>query len=244
MHRYAPEGDNNLWKSTLKDKYIMDRNLGAMSAFDNEYSNTIGLYYQFGRKDPLPDAKTKLYDINGMPLTGSASPMWPSSSDDCMKVIENPAPYIYHSVKHPYVIYPYTNHDWVNHVNNKYYLSRWYNPEWYDSETGKSFFDPCPRGWRIPDNISIWNSILGSSTLVTQGTATFGRFFTLKDNTQTFYPLISDSRNLAKSTNGRYVTYQISGTYAFGLRLRNNYGNPSTGEFGRGTFWSVRPVRE
>lgn len=155
MHRYAGKGNNNVWDGKYKDKFIMDRNLGAMGASEKELEASRGFYYQFGRKDPFPHPKTVLYDINGNPQT-----TFPALSGDCVSIVIGKA-HLYASVFRPYSFYAAGNIDWVQ--DNPYTTSAWNNPQWYTNGNGKSIFDPSPQGWRLPENGSTWNIFIGSS---------------------------------------------------------------------------------
>lgn len=152
VHRY----ENTVWNNKYKNKYIMDRNLGAMSAngnTDDEYKKSCGLYYQFGRKDPFPSSQTLIYNINGEPL----KPInWAPTADDCIEIVYTEATHLYQSVKRPYTFFSPSG-DWLK--PNSYGTSIWNNPDWYSSDTNKSIFDPSPPGWKIPDYRNIWDDI-------------------------------------------------------------------------------------
>lgn len=137
-----------IWESDYKDKYIMDRNLGANSA--DPTSSTIddrrGLYYQFGRKDPFT-ADIEHYDINGNKI---------SEANNAVSVTKGQASFAT-AVKNPKMFYAYapdwTNRDWASPNN---YASK----DWNDNtgNMNKSFFDPCPEGWRLPVN-GTWDKL-------------------------------------------------------------------------------------
>lgn len=141
VHRY----ESATWNKTYKNKYIMDRNLGAMSAKSSEYEKSLGLYYQYGRKDAFPHTETRLYNIDGQALSPTN---WQPTEKECIEIVSNSASNIYQSIKRPYSFFYLTNSDWVK--ENPYYLNIWNNPNWYSSENGKSIFDPSPPGWKVP----------------------------------------------------------------------------------------------
>lgn len=136
------------WKYT--NKYIMDRNLGASAASNSDYAGSRGFYYQFGRKDPFPHTSTTLYDIEGNPQS-----TFTASNNDCIERIAGTA-YFYMGVKRPYSFYYPGSNDWVRENPYSSTSRLWNNPTWY-SDTDKSFFDPCPPGWRLPVN-NTWHS--------------------------------------------------------------------------------------
>lgn len=128
VHRY----DGEYWDNNLKDKYIMDRNIGAMSTTydtENNFNATLGLYYQFGRKDPVPYDYNNLYDINGNKRpTGIIVNTY---KVDFYKLVHQP--------------------DCTLYPKSESVLS-WYNLQWYKdmSNSDKSIFDPSPPGWKMP----------------------------------------------------------------------------------------------
>lgn len=152
----AASGTNNatywtkskaIWTTGIyKNKWIMDRNLGAQIASNMRVKDPVeafGLYYQYGRKDPFPfrgaiyqhssstySDKYKLYEIDGQ-TTVSWSP-------SIKNVTHNEA----------------TNNPTTTYVTNSYWTTKtttytWNNPVAL-STNQKSIFDPCPPGWTIP----------------------------------------------------------------------------------------------
>lgn len=111
-------------------KYIMDRNLGATITNYNGYdpinctedSSIIGLYYEFGRKDPF---KTK----------GEVE--YKNEKVDYAAVTNNPAVF--------YVSY------WsIYDYNDPWHFGSRESEEFIGLT--KSIYDPCPAGWRVPLN--------------------------------------------------------------------------------------------
>lgn len=159
VFRYAPgtvnEPGNDLWKSDGKyyNKYIMDRNLGATTretpTLSHDLKNSGGLQYQFGRKDPFVIAGVTLY----------------KAASSSVQKTKTYAKNINKGVKYPdwfYVVKKTRTYwDWVE--PNNYSDNLWNNPFPSEKEfKDKSFFDPCPEGWRIPLK-GTWN-IFGSGT--------------------------------------------------------------------------------
>jgi hypothetical protein len=156
VHRYA----GATWATAAyTDKFIMDRNFGAASATRADgLGKTRGLYYQFGRKDPFPAASVLLYDG-----TGVALPRYHANADCISRISGTTA--LKTAVQHPYNFYYPESGDWVQ--SNPYSGNSWNNPGWYTSvpKAGKSLFDPCPPGWRLPVN-GAWDTfvLLGTNT--------------------------------------------------------------------------------
>ncbi len=137
VERYGtPVSGTDSWASTYADDVMMDRSLGAVETYftTNVYSNVAPylrrgiLYYQYGRKDPLP-------------ATADLKPY---------KVATAPGPTtIAASISFPWVLYTVDGGNWTSDVVDTNYL--WNDPK---AITGigneKSIYDPCPPGWRIP----------------------------------------------------------------------------------------------
>lgn len=112
---------------------FMDRNLGATSALHGGGNNTYGLYYQFGRKDPFT-GDIERYNING---TSIGKTTIESGKVSFAKTVQSPATF--------YTYDRSSTYDWAS--PNNYTGKKW--NDIVESE-GKTFFDPCPVGWRLP----------------------------------------------------------------------------------------------
>lgn len=212
VHRYAGNADkSNIWDRQYLNKYIMDRNLGAMSATAFEASR--GLYYQFGRKDPFPYWNTTLYGMDGQPQQ-----FFTSTGNDCIQRDTGPVP-VYGGVQKPYVFYS-GGSDWVS--GNKNIGSLWNNPSWYRPETGKSLFDPCPPGWKMPER-SVWANFGFWGTAVNGKEFSSGWYFYLSDaeaGVTAWYPACGARNALGVGNHGTHGYYwtatprsAIKGTY-------------------------------
>ena len=104
--------------------FIMDRNLGALSATPGD-AKSLGLTYQWGRKDPFP--------APGHADTGAVTDLALTVSTGTVSyAVHHPATGL---VKNP------KSDDWVYNAAIE--------PERWSSKKG--FFDPCPAGWRLPE---------------------------------------------------------------------------------------------
>ena len=118
--------------------YIMDRNLGALSATPGDPKAT-GLVYQWGRKDPYPGLnqfeRDLVFDTEATFRTGTVS-------------------YAIHNPARPLIRKDNNGEDWVSNPDNE--------PQRWSSEKG--FYDPCPAGWRVPEAgpYGIWDNAVGS----------------------------------------------------------------------------------
>lgn len=128
VHKY--QGTEWSAGGIYENKYIMDRNLGAvMTRFtsptlpdDLANQTHSGLYYQYGRKDPFRTGK----------MTTAQGPV--TMDQGAM----NPTVFYYRKEG---------SFDWA--TNTKYVNT---DPWAGQSKTSlpKSAFDPCPKGWRVP----------------------------------------------------------------------------------------------
>lgn len=147
VHRYA----GNYWEVNCVNKYMMDRNLGALSTNRADgLEMTGGFIYQYGRKDPFPYYGWTIYDINGQPISYNKG-----TDSDCINKILEKAP-IYESVYWPYNFYAKSG-DWA--LNNQHASISY---SWNGPSNEKSMFDPCPEGWMIPKN-EVWSNFMGAS---------------------------------------------------------------------------------
>ena len=152
LHKYPCMADIMVDGQLIYDgRYVMDRNLGAVgTSYPLPVSSTAerndliaqaaGMYYIYGRKDPFPGQKT--YDIEG------------NLKNNVMTTEKGPG-YIYQSVNKPVNYYVTessfsSGEDWA--ASNE-----WRQNDWNDINVpassggkGKSFFDPCPPGWKLP----------------------------------------------------------------------------------------------
>ena len=164
--------------STFFTPKYMDRNLGAVSNsfLGKDWHKSGGLMYQWGRKDPLPPLIYKddsYYEVSGdagvyrAPLsnfkTGSVSygeiyqyqrPSTSTIYDNIRYSVNNPLKPIFNSSD-------YTTKTWFNgtaldnlwsdNSKGKYET----HPNFYSRRKGyltKSYYDPCPNGWRLPSH--------------------------------------------------------------------------------------------
>jgi len=109
------------------EKKIMDRNLGALFVATTSATpdyNTHGLYYQWGRKDPFYSDR-----IYGAP-SGALSHEDVSSTSGTTTA---------NTISHPTVLYRRSGNNW----NSSNIATLWEN-------SGKTVYDPCPAGYRVP----------------------------------------------------------------------------------------------
>ena len=138
---------------------VMNMNLGAITDKIGD-AKSYGMLYQWGRKDPFPAAATEtgttttvgatIYDGNNREVTIRNS-SWTSSTDNTLEyAIANPTICISNMSQFS------TSRDWLQADRSNEAL--WGNPKGNEEDDSnnlinkgsKSFYDPCPVGWRVP----------------------------------------------------------------------------------------------
>lgn len=140
-HIWACEGynpDATAQKYNNNAGVVMDRNLGATSATPGK-PQTIGLLYQWGRKDPFLSGGKCTYEGKTYSMAASTITDWPkpvTSDADCGTIeyaIENPTTFINCNEY---------NEDWFFTGDTTTDQTRW-------SGSAKTIYDPCPKGWMM-----------------------------------------------------------------------------------------------
>ncbi len=200
-HIWVPKDDPTLTTYTHNTgrqiNTFMDRNLGAsrngVIKADREY--TIGLGYQWGRKDPFPDyaklsgAKTKVPVDVSKTLANVQSNNGDGEATGLKYSINYPLGFIRNTAG---------TRDWYSTLSTQW-DSRWGYAinECNEIYTYKSETDPCPEGWKVPTYIgatdadSPWAKDGVSSTtpsLYTSFTFDRGFYFTNSDYNIGWYP--------------------------------------------------------
>lgn len=126
---------------------FMDRNLGASSSSPSGGSKSYGLLFQFGRKDALggyyENTRFVAYDINGLFLYSGTEDK--NEEHAMFSQFVNSPNVIIRSSDSGYFRTP---EEWEKWLKQEKYM----NKHWNDitDADGKTFFDPCPEGWRLP----------------------------------------------------------------------------------------------
>jgi hypothetical protein len=122
---------------------FMDRNLGATSVATFDV-NTLGLLYQWGRKDPFVNADT-YNGTTSQSVTGTEITMTDGTSTRTIDfVIANPTIYVARMSNDDNWLYPADAALWGGASYG----------------ATKTIFDPCPAGWRVPS----WNKTSSSAS--------------------------------------------------------------------------------
>ncbi len=224
-----------IWETGIyKDKLIMDRNLGGVSAgFTGQGGSNYGkgyIVYQFGRKEPFAGNTGKEAIDNTM--------FDPTTNDRAINGMED-------ATKNPLIFA--NNRDFSSYGDNTYL---WGDPKATVANTNnmngrqKSIFDPSPVGWRVPVN-GVYSFTTTTLPWV-NSTDKIGRVYT--QNNSVYYTAngYRDQTNAAligATTLGLYwVATPISHTYAYRFvfdssRFHANYD-------GRNVGFAVRPIQE
>ena len=127
----------------------MDRNLGALTGSSANPGSVDfrGLIYEWGRKDPFPGAgsintniRKTVYTISGTTFT---TDRWRSPTDILTSIL-HPDWYIYMDLNTPS-----NTNNWLTPINNDL---------WGYTSKAKTIFDPCPYGWRVPLDHTMWSN--------------------------------------------------------------------------------------
>lgn len=207
---------------------FMDRNLGATNKTIGD-AGTLGLLYQWGRKDPFLNSASAsevvqptMYDKSGKILTDRFSEVWTSPEKGTIAyTLANPTHFLLAKDEE-------TSADWYHgggtgRANRNFYL--WGNPDGYVykelSETVKTIYDPCPVGYRVPGNFA-WSFVTydGHFTPVPGQWSVSGGFnggYTViyDGSNTTFYPA-QGCRSSAGGLDdaGEYGHYWMSGPFS------------------------------
>ena len=155
--------------STYNGAEVMGYNLGALNSTPGALSS-YGTLYQWGRKDPFPGAprasggdvsmvNAKVYDIDGNEVSIT------HCNATTAKITDTGLTHLQYSVQHPTVCIGnapqyMTCRSWLPEAELDNAL--WGNPLGdertegeYNAKGSKSYYDPCPVGWRVP-HISVF----------------------------------------------------------------------------------------
>lgn len=211
----------------------MDRNLGALSnAIDDP--QTLGLMYQWGRKDPFPGAASTSASITKpfyyAPGTGTSFlETQHQVTDNFVNAFLNPATrYRYSSVNQKY--------DWITH---DYYQNDnlWgQNTALFLHTSGKSVYDPCPEGYRVPKK-SEWTTSEWVISGYTHGqyNVDYDSYFPTAGK---YYGLNAGIKEVG--SNGSYWTASPSGVYSHAMTIPNDSQVKSDANSLRANSSSVR----
>jgi len=169
---------------------FMDRNLGALTVTDNKVVPTTsdealklyGLYYQWGRKDPLP-GPLKYNQSSGQSMR--ITPVYNTYSEKITSLgtyVYNQAESIVDGIEKPlhYLINPtssYYDYNWTSEKIDFMWGEAILTSSG-DNQYRKSIYDPCPYGYHVPaEEVQYLAETATERTLGTYGQTLDGVFF-------------------------------------------------------------------
>lgn len=209
----------------------MDRNLGAIQNVPGSLY-ALGLYYQWGRKDPFPRARSTSLDAE-MDIYNQSGGLV-----HIKKVAVADASNFSNAVKNPITFYYSTTGklDWYT-LNGTQNDGLW--------SATKTIYDPCPTGWKVANQTS-WSGLTNAN--FTADAFNLGR---THNDYGGWYPAAGGRFNFDANrglpTNvgsyGYWWTNAVTGTNAYGLRYYSGVvDNPYT--LNRGHGMPVRCIQE
>lgn len=172
LQHYKFPATNRKWVFTNEDWYMMDRNLGAeTSSLGNPRS--AGLYYQRSRKEPM----IGYGDVSGsLVWTENQLKTYANAKFGDRAVWRSGLGYSnYNTLKYPMAMV--TN---IPYGTTSDYYFAWTSSQGAENENDvtndtKSFFDPCPAGYRMP-TVREWDNLKADIYLWIDGVQASGVF--------------------------------------------------------------------
>ena len=139
---------------------MMDRNLGALTATSmtgDPDPLSIGMCYQWGRKDPFP-GMVSFTSNSGAKVAGTA---WTAhtQTENTEYAIAHPTEYIH-----------------VPEVDSGVWNKDDPKDLWNTEDNKKTIYDPCPAGYRVPvfdENLPMWSGSFGDGWTIDQANFRF-----------------------------------------------------------------------
>lgn len=166
--------DEVVGECTIGGYTFMDRNIGAIttSAPSDGECDAVGVFYQWGRKDPFPCPAT--YKVSGG--SGALSEVYPS--DAIVLKTEQKGVSLETSIENPATWYWGSDNsgseDWSATQDDNYW-----------NTSAKTDYDPCPYGYVVPDKTGIEALIKSKSS----AKANYGWVLTCDDGQTSYLPL-------------------------------------------------------
>ena len=221
---------------------FMDRNLGATTVTPKTVS-TLGLLYQWGRKDPFPgssstrdNTESTIYNASGIGSTDMITKTAVSVTSNLPNAILHPLTFYYGISANAY--------DWYSVTASTYNNALWGGAD-ISAPTGKTMFDPSPAGWRVPP-------FKGSASPWTKfRTSTFSWNTTYLGLTYTdgsFYPAAGSQNDSSGSlyyvgSVGHYWSGSPSDRFGYSLKFYGSKLGPAS-NYHRANGFSVRCVQD
>lgn len=206
----------------------MDRNLGSqVNGYDSRYEvQVIGLRYQFGRKDPFARASTLsgssmsayVFTSNGaVAKYGQYDESYPSSEETAVTALE--------TMRNPLTFY--SMYEWQYNDD-----CAWKDPSAAIGSKSKSIFDPCPRGWRIPELGELTDDGQWSEDAYGLKNDAFGGYYPKNGYMPTLGGYIDGSANAGYYWFSTPHTDNSAEGYGSGLYIHTRDGYPAVSDGG------------
>lgn len=143
---------------------FMDRNIGAIT-LDEKSELSVGLAYQYGRKDPFPGIQFSQYALRPVYGADNAEVNIPLAINEAQNNLEN-------TIKNPTIYYC-----------NKYFSGQKHNYSWittdattfgadnfkalWENNGKKSDYDPCPAGYQVAPKAA-WDGVKEVATEIVE----------------------------------------------------------------------------
>lgn len=205
---------------------VLDRNVGAVSTQSGEASS-IGMLYQWGRKDPF--VSTGTYKVNGN------AKMYNESGEVKFATVAGGSStgIVAYSIKHPNQFIRYSQqssstssqpyryaYDWLCYADD----ALWGNPLGYknppQSTLRKSIYDPSPEGYMVAP-MDTWQQAEGSGESVLAGASWQSGYTLTKDGDTWWYPI----GGWRGRKDGNLTTADKAGYYWYSCPVTNKNAN-------------------
>lgn len=232
----------HLWVTEIRENdlgngfTVLDRNIGATSTTPGD-ANSIGLLYQWGRKDPF--VSTGTYGVN------SNKTMYTTTGKKSVATVKggSTSGTVNYSIQHPdqFIMYSrsksgtssgktYYAYDWLNFADD----ALWGNPQGYkipDASTlRKSIYDPSPAGYMVPP-MDTWRVSSGSGESVLDGAEWQTGYVIHKEGGDWWYPLAG----WRGRKDGKLSTADTAAYYWYSSVTNTNNANASFLNVKKGT---------
>lgn len=227
---------------------MMDRNLGAYNNTEGDV-RSIGLYYQWGRKDPFPGAadfnSKEPNNIYGSYNNEGKTGQW--SGDYMIPVKANGATEAW-AVRYP-TVFVTNSSDWMTIKNDNLWGNPWaggINGGYNIGEGTKSIYDPCPVGYRVPPS-DTWDRQTNIKGTVRNNGMVLDRFSTIL-----WFPATGLRGSGTAQLGLNYIGYywstsrsNMNATWVYNMNFFVNYATVSTHDSShRANGMAVRCVAE
>jgi uncharacterized protein (TIGR02145 family) len=234
-HIWVTDYDPDVTNQSYNSLTWMDRNLGATTNTPAT-TGTLGLYYQWGRKDPEIGPSSYLANTTTPQATYTGTGgvyTWPNgvtndpgAGTNLSVSVANPSTHYYTGS---------TTSDWYTNTIANQNRNLW--------GSTKTVYDPCPVGWKVPSK-DAWSTL--NTGNFTWSNTDVGSTYT--GSPSFFYPatgvrVSSNGSFYNVGTYGYYWSSAVSGASGYNMYFVSGSVNPAS-DYDRANGFSVRCVKE